>query len=103
MRSWTGRVAPVTAHSEHRDLIRSTSAAVLHRHFGWRVAIPPYAVAAYVAASRIQSERHYLSDVVFGAALGTAVAHTVNRGQRLTVSPVMTRDERAVMFGWMMR
>jgi len=67
------------------------------------VPIPAYAVAAYVAASRIQSERHYLSDVVFGAALGTAVAHTVNRGQRLTVSPVMTRDEKAVMFGWMMR
>ena len=65
--------------------------------------IPAYAVAAYVAASRIQSERHYLSDVVFGAALGTAVAHTVNRGQRLTVSPVMIRDEKAVMFGWMMR
>ncbi len=37
------------------------SATVLQRHFGWKVGIPAYAVASYVAASRIQTNRHYLS------------------------------------------
>ncbi len=53
------------------------TAAVLERHLGYRAAWPTMAIAAYVAASRLHDNVHYLSDVVFGAALGTASGWTV--------------------------
>jgi membrane-associated phospholipid phosphatase len=52
-------------------------AAVLERHLGYRASWPALAVASYVAASRLVDNRHFLSDVVFGAALGEAVGWTV--------------------------
>lgn len=53
------------------------TAAVLERHLGLRGAWPTLAMAAYVAASRMHDNRHFLSDVIFGAALGTASGWTV--------------------------
>jgi membrane-associated phospholipid phosphatase len=67
------------------------AATVLQRHFGWKAGVPAYAVATYVGASRIQQNRHYLSDVAFGAALGVVAGRTVTmslRGHRLAMSPV---------------
>ena len=52
-------------------------AAVLERHLGYRFAWPTVAIATYVATSRLHDNVHYLSDVLFGAALGTAVGWTV--------------------------
>jgi len=53
------------------------SATVLTRHYGWKAGVPAYAVASYVAASRIGHSEHYLSDVVFGAAIGLTAGRTV--------------------------
>jgi len=53
------------------------TAAVLERHFGLRGAWPTMLIASYVAASRLHDNRHFASDVIFGAALGTAVGWTV--------------------------
>jgi membrane-associated phospholipid phosphatase len=53
------------------------TAAVLERHLGVRAAWPTMFLASYVAASRLYDNRHFLSDVVFGAALGTACGWTV--------------------------
>ena len=53
------------------------TAAVLERHLGYRGAWPTFAVAAYVAASRLHDNRHFLSDVLFGGALGVASGWTV--------------------------
>jgi membrane-associated phospholipid phosphatase len=53
------------------------TAAVLERHLGLRGAWPTLLFASYVAASRLHDNRHFASDVVFGAALGTAVGWTV--------------------------
>jgi membrane-associated phospholipid phosphatase len=33
------------------------SATVLQRHFGWKIGLPAYAVASYVAASRVEMKR----------------------------------------------
>jgi membrane-associated phospholipid phosphatase len=52
-------------------------ASVLERHLGYRASWPALAAASYVAASRLVDNRHFLSDVVFGAALGEAVGWTV--------------------------
>jgi membrane-associated phospholipid phosphatase len=54
-------------------------AAVLARHYGWKAAIPAYAGAAYIATARVHDDKHYLSDVVFGAAMGIAGSRTVLR------------------------
>lgn len=53
------------------------TASTLERHFGYRGAWPTFVVATYVAMSRMHDNRHYLSDVVFGGALGIASGWTV--------------------------
>ena len=66
------------------------TATVLQRHFGWKVGVPAYAFASYVAGSRLQENRHYASDVMVGAALGivSGRAVTVGRGRAtFAVSP----------------
>lgn len=60
------------------------SATVLQRHLGWRAAVPTYSVASYVAISRLHENRHFLSDVTFGAALGIVSGRTVTRHGRNT-------------------
>jgi len=76
------------------------SADILRRTFGWKVGAPAYAVASYVAASRIQGRRHYLSDVVFGAALGTVAGRTVavSRSKQLAISPMLSAGRAEIMF-----
>jgi hypothetical protein len=52
-------------------------ASVLERHLGYRASWPALASATYVATSRLVDNRHFLSDVVFGAAVGIASGWTV--------------------------
>lgn len=53
------------------------AASVLERHFGYRSAWPTFVIAGYVAASRLHDNRHFLSDVLFGSAIGMASGWTV--------------------------
>jgi hypothetical protein len=53
------------------------AATVIERHLGWRKSLLGYGIASYVAASRMHDNRHYLSDVVFGAAVGSVAGRTV--------------------------
>jgi membrane-associated phospholipid phosphatase len=54
------------------------TASVLERHFGgYRGAWPTLVAASYVAVSRLHDNRHFLSDVVFGSAIGVATGWTV--------------------------
>ena len=53
------------------------TASVFERHLGYRAAIPTFAIASYVATSRLTDNRHFLSDVLFGGALGMASGWTV--------------------------
>jgi membrane-associated phospholipid phosphatase len=68
------------------------AATVLQRHFGWTAGVPAYAAASYVAASRIQESRHFLSDVAFGAVVGIVAGRTVTIGHgdhRFAVEPMV--------------
>ena len=60
------------------------TASVLHRHFGWGVGVPAYAFGAYVGAARMSANRHHLSDVIMGAAVGIAAGRTVTIGHGKT-------------------
>jgi membrane-associated phospholipid phosphatase len=68
------------------------AASVLERHLGYRLSWPALAGATYVAASRLVDNRHFISDVVFGAAVGTASGWTVvgTRGRKhpIVIQPV---------------
>ena len=65
------------------------TATVIQRHFGWAAAIPAYAVSAYVGASRLSENQHYLSDVIFGASLGIVAGRIVTIGRtRFAVAPI---------------
>ena len=80
--------------SGHSSVTFAT-ATVLHRHFGWKTGVPAYAVASFVAASRVHEKRHFLSDVTFGAAVGivSGWAVTVGRGKaQMSVAPIAAPD-----------
>lgn len=54
-------------------------AGVVARHYGKKAGIPAFLAASYVGWSRLAHNKHHLTDVVAGAALGYLVARTVNR------------------------
>jgi membrane-associated phospholipid phosphatase len=62
-------------------------ATALERHLGWRYAVPAYTFASYVAISRLPADRHWLSDAVFGSAVGIIAGRTVT-GHEATPFPV---------------
>ena len=68
------------------------TATVLQRHYGWKVGVPAYGVASYIAASRLSENKHFLSDVAFGAMIGLAAGRTVtfDRGStRFEIAPMV--------------
>jgi membrane-associated phospholipid phosphatase len=77
------------------------AATVLAEHYGWKLGVPAYAAAAYTAASRVTANQHWVSDVVFGAALGTVSGRTVTlrlRQNRVSLVPVKLPGGGAVLF-----
>lgn len=51
---------------------------VLGHHLGWKVAVPAMIIAGATAAGRMEDMHHFLSDVVFGAAVGLACGDLVS-------------------------
>lgn len=77
------------------------AAAVLERHFGYRGSWPALVAASYVATSRLVDNRHFLSDVIFGAALGEAVGWTIvgrHRTPKFALEPVPVRGGMMIAF-----
>jgi membrane-associated phospholipid phosphatase len=82
-------------------------AAVAEGHYGWKAGLPAYALAGAVGVSRLQRNKHYLSDVMAGATLGYIVGRTVVRvngkaldsphGAQFSVSPLITRRSRGLV------
>jgi membrane-associated phospholipid phosphatase len=67
--------------SGHSSVTFAT-ATVIERHLGWKMSVLGYAFAAYIATSRLHDNVHWLSDVVFGAAVGTISGRTVTQHGR---------------------
>ena len=53
-------------------------ATVIHNIYGAEIGIPSYLLASITGLSRISDNKHYLSDVIFGAALGVAIGTAFN-------------------------
>jgi len=93
-----GRYSFPSGHTESAFV----TADVLLQRFGWKIGIPAYAGAVYVGAARIAEREHYLSDVVFGAAIGIASARAVahqGRIRSVRMAPVLARRRAATYAG----
>lgn len=79
--------------------ITFAAATVIERHLGWKRSVIGYAIASYVASSRLHDNRHYVSDVVFGAAVGTIAGRTVTQHGRdvWTLAPVNVPGGAAIV------
>jgi membrane-associated phospholipid phosphatase len=89
----------------------ATFAATVSEMYDWNpfVAVPLYAVTAFVSAGRIQGGEHHLSDVVAGVALGTVIGKSFagykkrqrtgqHEGMRLIgVLPLLEDGQRGIM------
>jgi membrane-associated phospholipid phosphatase len=76
-------------------------ATVIQRDLGWKAGIPAFAFASYVGASRMEANKHYLSDVLLGAGIGIAAAHSVTvhvGGQKLAMGVEPTVGGAAITF-----
>jgi membrane-associated phospholipid phosphatase len=70
------------------------SATVLARHLGPNATWPALVVATFVSLSRVNQNRHFLSDVVFGAGLGVAAGwNTAHRESDWTLTPRVSRSQ----------
>jgi membrane-associated phospholipid phosphatase len=77
--------------------------AVLTRRYGWRLGVPLYAFTSIVPMARIRDDKHFFSDVVGGAILGTIAGWAVTPGDaeaRLAVAPARIAGQPAVAARW---
>jgi hypothetical protein len=77
------------------------TASVLERHFGKKAGVPAYGFAAYVALARMSANKHHMSDVIVGAAVGIAAGRAVTMhvgGAAFDLGVAPTRGGAAVMF-----
>lgn len=48
------------------------AAATLGKRYGWKYGVPAHAVAVFVGVARVKARKHYVHDVIVGAAIGEA-------------------------------
>ena len=73
-------------------------ASVAGSYYGWKVGVPSYAVAGFIALSRVERGSHWLSDAVAGSAIGLICGITAVHGsdhfaeQRWSILPDLARN-----------
>jgi membrane-associated phospholipid phosphatase len=69
------------------------SAAFIRKRYGWKYGLPAYAGATFVAYSRVYADKHYVDDVMAGAAIGIIASEIFTTPRnRVSVSPMMGKD-----------
>ncbi|TAK17263.1 MAG: phosphatase PAP2 family protein [Acidobacteria bacterium] len=76
------------------------TAAVIQRDYGFAAALPFYGLGGLVSWSRVRTSHHWVSDVVFGGALGITSGLAVTKGRpgKWSVTPVKTSGGAAIYF-----
>jgi len=79
-------------------------ASLLTEMYGTELSIPFYGLATLVALSRLQQNRHYLSDVIMGAGIGFVIGRGfVNvydrKNSYLQINPVIFRGQKKTGVG----
>ena len=80
------------------------TATIAQEIYGSKVGIPAYIMACITGMSRIHDDKHYLSDVIFGAALGTAVGKgfglVYRDNQNLKIGIIPGNQQLQINFVW---
>jgi len=82
------------------------TAMVLQSHYGWKIGLPAFAAATYTGVSRLTVNKHWASDVTFGAALGMTCGRAVTvhlRGTRMAIVPQVVPGGGGVLLTTMRR
>jgi membrane-associated phospholipid phosphatase len=67
-------------------------ATFIHKRYGLKYAIPAYIGATFVGWSRIYSEKHYTSDVIAGAIIGSSFSYYFTHGysdNKKSITPIV--------------
>lgn len=78
-------------------------ATVLAKQYGLLTGIPAYMAATWVAMSRVQKDKHFFSDTLFGAALGTVIGNAVVNVHRrekessVSILPIVSADSVGIL------
>jgi membrane-associated phospholipid phosphatase len=69
------------------------AAAFIRKRYGWKYGLPAYAGATFVAYSRVYADKHYVEDVLAGAAIGIVASEIFTTPRNnLSISPIMQKD-----------
>lgn len=63
------------------------TATIAQEVYGNKIGVPAYIMACITGLSRIHHNKHYLSDIIFGAALGTAIGKGFGQVYRYNLNP----------------
>lgn len=72
------------------------AASFLHFKYGWKVGLPSFALAGFVGWSRFHADKHYISDILAGAALGVFMSYIcIEKDVRIFTSSKKIEDQDA--------
>jgi membrane-associated phospholipid phosphatase len=68
------------------------AAATLEKRYGWKAGLPALALASFVGLARVQADKHFVHDVVAGAAIGSisGLLLTSRHDDRVRLTPWST-------------
>ncbi|MFG0455627.1 phosphatase PAP2 family protein [Shewanella mangrovisoli] len=65
------------------------AATFIQQRYGWQYGLPAYLAATYVGYTRVESDKHYLEDVLAGAAIGALAGWYFTEPYKgITVTPL---------------
>jgi len=75
------------------------SATFIQQRYGWKWAIPAYVGAIFVGYSRVESDKHFVEDVLAGAAIGIMSGlYFTEPYSGITISPTASSGHYGVNF-----
>jgi len=79
-----------------------SSAGYIHQRYGYKKGRLAYFAAAFVGWTRIQANKHYVSDVLAGAALGTASSYIFTSDRDINLGAYKDKDATGIniQFNW---
>lgn len=87
--------------SGHATLAFVTATNLYFSH-GWQWGLPAYMYAAFVGYQRVRDNRHWVSDVILGASVGTffGLGATQDSGKQNKILPLVMHDGGGVMWAY---
>jgi membrane-associated phospholipid phosphatase len=73
------------------------AATFINQRYGWQYGVPSFAVASYVAYTRVASDQHHVEDVMAGAAIGILAGwYFTDPYKGISIVPIASSDTYGV-------